>query len=200
MLTRWPFGDLTPMKYGRIVADPAWSYAMRSPAGYGKSPEAHYATMSAEAIKALPVSHLAAPDCYLFLWSTWPHLRVALEVMAAWGFAYVTGGSWHKVTRTGKSAFGTGYVLRSSTEPFLVGKIGRPMIASRSVRNVILAPEDIPDGIEAIRQEHSRKPVEMRQMTELLLPHAHACELFAREAWEGHDVWGNEVGKFEVAK
>ncbi|TDE40946.1 MT-A70 family methyltransferase [Antarcticimicrobium sediminis] len=197
MITPWPFGSLTPMKYGRIIADPAWAYAMRSDNGLAKSPEAHYQTMDLDDIKALPVSQLAGPDCYLFLWSTWPHLRQALEVMQAWGFSYVTGGSWHKVTKTGKSAFGTGYVLRSSTEPYLVGKIGAPQIASRSVRNVILSPEEIPDGIESIRREHSRKPPEMRQVTEQLLPRAHACELFAREAWEGHDVWGNESEKFD---
>ncbi|MGC9368689.1 MAG: MT-A70 family methyltransferase [Paracoccaceae bacterium] len=199
MLTEWPFGDLTPMKYGRIIADPAWEYAMRSDKGHEKSPEAHYETMSLDGIKALPVSQLAGPDCYLFLWSTWPHLPQALEVMAAWGFAYVTGGSWHKVTRTGKSAFGTGYVLRSATEPYLVGKIGAPKIVSRSERNVILCPEQIPDAIESIRREHSRKPPEMREMTERLLPHAHACELFARAPWPGHDVWGDEAGKFDEA-
>lgn len=200
MTARWPFGDLTPMKYGRIIADPPWKYIMRSAAGYEKSPEAHYETMDLAGIKALPVSHLAGPDCYLFMWSTWPHLPQALQVMRAWGFCYVTGGSWHKVTKTGKSCFGNGYVLRSSTEPYLVGKIGAPQISSRSVRNIILAPEEIPDGIESIRREHSRKPPEMREVTDLLLPRQHAAELFAREAWPGHDVWGNESGKFGGAE
>ncbi|MFE3838866.1 MT-A70 family methyltransferase [Pseudogemmobacter sonorensis] len=198
-LTDWPFGSLTPLKYGALLADPPWAYSMRSEKGHAKSPEAHYPTMPLEQIKALPVSELAGKDCYLFLWSTWPHVPQALEVMAAWGFDYVTGGSWTKRTVNWNVAMGTGYVLRSATEPFLVGRIGRPSIASRSERNVLLAPEDVPDSIEAIRREHSRKPVQMREMIDRLLPQSYFCELFAREAWEGHDVWGNEAEKFEGA-
>lgn len=195
----WPFHNLTPMKYGAILADCPWAYDMRSEKGYAKSPEAHYDTMPLDEIKKLPVGHLAGPDCYLFMWSTWPHLFQALEVMDAWGFEYVTGGSWTKRTPKGKVCFGTGYVLRSATEPFLVGKIGSPRPASRSERNLILAPEDIPNAIEAVRREHSRKPPQMREMIERLVPSAFCCELFAREEWPGHDVWGNEVGKFEGA-
>lgn len=198
----WPFADLTPMKYGAILVDPPWSYAMRSDKGLAKSPEAHYDTMPLDEIKALPVGHLAGPNCYLFMWSTWPHLPQAMEVMAAWGFRYVTGGSWTKRTVNWKTAFGTGYVLRSATEPYLVGCIGHPKPATRSERNIIAAPEsvlayeDIPDSIEAIRREHSRKPVQMRAMIERLLPGEYACELFAREAWQGYDVWGNQADKF----
>ncbi len=192
----WPFGDLVPMKYGAILADPPWAYAMRSGSGHGKSPEAHYDTMSLGDLCALPVDQLAGPDCYLFMWSTWPHLPQAMELMQAWGFAYVTGGAWHKRTATGKSAFGTGYVLRSSSEPFLVGKIGAPHISSRRERTVILSEAAVPDSIEALRREHSRKPPEMRAMIDRLLPHQHFCELFARAEWPGHDVWGNEVGKY----
>lgn len=186
MTSDWPFGDLIPMKYGAILVDPPWAYAMRSEKGYAKSPEAHYKTMPIEEIKALPVSYLAAPDCLLFLWSTWPHLPQAIDVMAAWGFTYVTGGDWVKRTASGKLAFGTGYLLRSSSEPFLVGKIGAPEIRSRRERTVI----------EAIRREHSRKPAEMRAMIERLLPRSHLVELFAREPWPGHDVWGNETARF----
>lgn len=39
MQTDWPFGHLTPLKYKAILADPPWSYKMRSEKGYGKSPE-----------------------------------------------------------------------------------------------------------------------------------------------------------------
>ena len=190
----WPFDPLMPMKYGAILVDPPWAYAMRSEKGHAKSPEAHYGTMSLEAIKALPVNQLAGPNCLIFIWSTWPHLPAALEVMAAWGFTYSTGGAWIKRAPSGKATFGTGYVLRSATEPFLVGRIASPQIASRSVRNLIEA--EVPDTIEGLRREHSRKPVEMRQMIERLLPRAFCCELFAREPWHGHDTWGNEADKF----
>lgn len=195
----WPFGTLTPMRYGAILADPPWSYRMRSEAGYAKSPEAHYQTMAIDEIAALPVRDLAGPDAYLFMWSTWPHLPQAMEVLRAWGFAYVTGGSWIKRANKGGLAFGTGYVLRSASEPFLVGRIGNPQPMSRRERNVIEA-EDVPDAIDAVRREHSRKPAQMRDMIERILPHSFCCELFAREPWPGHDVWGNETAKFEAAQ
>lgn len=183
----WPFEGLTPLKYGLILADPPWAYEMRSAGGYEKSPEAHYATLPIEAIARLPVGHLAAPDCLLIMWSTWPHLTAALDVMRRWGFAYKTGGAWVKRTPTGKAAFGTGYLLRSATEPFLVGTIGAPKIDSRSERNLI----------DATRREHSRKPADMRAMCERLMPSSWRCELFAREAWAGADVWGHEATKFD---
>lgn len=204
-MTDWPFDGLVPLRYGAILADPPWSYVMYSEKGHAKSPEAHYATMSLADLSALPVDRLAGPNCLLFMWSTWPHLGAAMELLVDWGFTYVTGGSWLKRTKSWKPAFGTGYVLRSATEPFLVGKLNTPKISSRSERNLINAPseilpaEDIPDSIEALRREHSRKPPEMRQMIERLLPHAFACELFAREAWPGHEIWGNETAKFDGA-
>lgn len=196
-ISDWPCGHLTPMKYSAILADPPWSFRMRSGKGHAKSPEAHYATIALADIAALPVAQLAAPDCYLFLWSTWPHLPQALEVMTAWGFEFVTGGNWTKRTVNGRLAFGTGYVLRSASEPFIIGRIGRPSIASRSERGVILSPRHVPDSIDAVRREHSRKPPEMRAMIDRLLPRGFFCEIFGREAWPGHDVWGKEADRFE---
>lgn len=199
MLTHWPFDPLTPMKYGAILADPPWAYKMRSAKGHAKSPEAHYRTMSIGALRDLPVADLAGPECLLFMWSTWPHLGQSMFLMREWGFTYVTGGSWIKRSKTWKLEFGTGYVQRSACEPYLIGKIGKPQTASKSERNVIAAPGAdtvIPDKIEALRREHSRKPVQMREMIDRLLPRAHKCELFAREPWAGNDVWGNETAKF----
>ncbi len=123
-----PFAPLKPGAYGLILADPPWPYEMRSEAGYGKSPEAHYDTMSLEEIAALPVDELAAPDCLLVMWSTWPHLQHALRVMRCWGFRYITGGSWTKRTRDGHPTFGTGFVFRtfSSAPPAGRGSARRP--------------------------------------------------------------------------
>ena len=185
----WPFDLLCPMRYGAILADPPWPYEMRSAKGHGRSPEAHYATMPIEEIKALPVHRLAGPDCLLFLWSTWPHLPVALEVIEAWGFTYKTGGSWTKRARNGRAAIGTGYLLRSSTEPFLIATIGSPEIRDRSIRN----------HIDALRREHSRKPPEAREMLRKLLPHAWACELFATEDWSEGETWAPKAHAWREA-
>ena len=185
---RWPFENLSPGAYGMIVADPPWSFATWSDKGHGKSAQRHYACMSLDDIKALPVADLAAPDCCLFLWATWPMLNEALEVMDSWGFAYKTGGAWHKKTKNGKTAFGTGYRVRCASEPFLLGYIGNPK-NSRAERNVI----------EGLVREHSRKPEAAYAWAERYLPEARHVDLFGRTRRSGWDVWGDEAGKFEVA-
>lgn len=183
--TTWPFDPLRPLSYDLIMADPPWQFRLWSDKGEGKSAQAQYATMDIASIKALPVSHLAGGDCLLFMWATFPMLPEALEVMAAWGFRYVTGGAWHKRTAHSKTAFGTGYRLRSSCEPFLIGTIGNPP-TTRACRNLI----------EAEAREHSRKPEAAFLMCERLLPAGRYLELFSRQSRAGWHTWGNESGKF----
>jgi N6-adenosine-specific RNA methylase IME4 len=171
-----------------IMADPPWAFATRSDKGLKKSPQAHYDCMSLDAIKALPVADISAPDCLLMMWATAPMLPHALEVMAAWGFTYKTMGAWAKRSKTGsKWAFGTGYILRSASEPFLIGTRGAPRVVSKSERNLIVAPV----------REHSRKPDEARAMLERMIPAGRRLEMFARETAPGWEAWGNQVGRFD---
>lgn len=201
----WPFPTLTPMKYGRILADPAWKYAMRSAKGYEKSPEKHYRTMPLPEMMQLPVSHLATDDCLLVMWSTWPHLDQAMRLMDVWGFKYKTGGAWVKRTKYGKPCFGTGYIFRSSTEPFLVGTIGKPTIYVKNQRNLIetedwIETDDyslIESHIDYLRREHSRKPPQMHTILERMRPEHFGAELFATEVISGYDAWGDQIGKFD---
>jgi N6-adenosine-specific RNA methylase IME4 len=184
----WPFGDLMPMHYGVILADPPWYFRNYSAAGEVKNPAAHYDCMDLPAIKALPVGHLAAPDCALVMWDTAPMLPHALETMAAWGFTFKSAGAWAKQSSTGeKWAFGTGYCFRSAAEFFLLGTIGKPRQMVRDVRNLIVAPV----------REHSRKPEAMRSACERLWP-GPRLELFARQSAPGWSAWGNETEKFDV--
>ena len=44
--------------------------------------------MSIDELCALPVAELAANDCVLFLWATFPQLPEALQLIKAWGFRY----------------------------------------------------------------------------------------------------------------
>jgi N6-adenosine-specific RNA methylase IME4 len=185
MSTGWPFAPLLPLKYGMIVCDPPWSFENWSAKGEAKNAKAHYDCMPLDALKALPVGHLAAGDCCLFLWATWPMLPEAMDLMRAWGFDYRTGGAWHKKTSGGKTAFGTGYRVRCACEPFLLGFIGNPS-NSRSQRNLI----------EGVTREHSRKPDEAYRWAEAYMPDAWRVELFSRQARPGWDAWGNESGKF----
>lgn len=185
-LFHWPFGNLQPHSYDLIMADPAWHFKTFSEEGEAKAPQAQYRTMSLDDIKALPVLDLAAPDCVLWLWAVNPMLPQAIEVLAAWGFEFKTAGTWLKTTVKGKVAFGTGYILRSSNEPFLIGTRGKP-VTSRSVRS----------GFMGLAREHSRKPEEAYANAEKLMPKARRLELFSRTNRVGWDCFGDEVGKFD---
>ena len=98
-------------KYSVIYADPPWRYRVYSKKGLGRSAESHYPTMSLEEIKALPIGELAAKDCVLFMWITFPCMQEALQVLEAWGFEYkTTAFVWIKQNRVSDGLFwGMGY-------------------------------------------------------------------------------------------
>ncbi len=190
-------------QYGVIYADPAWSYTMYSDKGYGKSPDAHYQCSHFDVMAALRDQLLfaSAPHCVLVMWAVWPMLPQALALMGAWGFEFKTGGSWSKVSTHGKQAFGTGYILRSTEEPFLIGTLGSPRIKNKSTRNRFYT-DDVPNdlrelslSVTALRREHSRKPDEMVTLIEELFDGPY-LELFARTSRPGWTSWGNETEKF----
>ena len=182
----WPFTGLQRGGYDVIVADPAWRFQTYSAKGkLKKSAECHYATMTLEQIKALPVADLAAPDCALFLWATAPMLREAIEVMDAWGFEYKSHGIWGKVTVRGRLAFGTGYRIRNSHEPWLIGTRGKPK-NTKGERSLLMAP----------LRDHSRKPEEFYAMVERWMPNARRLDLFSRTDRPTWSSWGNQTGLF----
>jgi N6-adenosine-specific RNA methylase IME4 len=185
----WPFGQLEPMAYALIMIDCAWRFETRSKAGEGKSPQAHYNTMTLEDIAALPVGDLADQNCLLWMWATAPLLHEQIRIMAGWGFKFTTSGVWVKTTVTGKLSFGTGYVLRNCHEPFLIGSRGEPSVNSRSVRSTILAPA----------REHSRKPDEAYAAAKALIPYGRAADVYSRETREGWESFGDQAGKFDEA-
>ena len=174
-------------KYDVIYADPPWKFKNWSKKGEGKGSAGQYDCMTLEDIKSMPVQELAAKDCWLVMWATFPLMPEALEVMNAWGFKYNSGGAWHKKTKHGKTAFGTGYTFRSAAELILVGKIGTPKVLDKKTRNII----------EAVAREHSRKPEEAREMVKNHFAGTNRIELFARSKCDGFDVWGNETDKFK---
>jgi N6-adenosine-specific RNA methylase IME4 len=180
------FAAIPRGRYSAIMADPPWRFAVYSDKGRGKSAEQHYRTMTLSDIKALPVAEIAAPDCMLWLWATAPMFRHALEVIDAWGFTYKTQGVWVKTTQAGRPAFGTGYLLRSSHEPFIIATRGKPEIVSRSTRSVITAQ----------RRAHSQKPEAARSAFERMTK-AERIELFARSVAPSWDAFGDQIGILE---
>ncbi len=77
--------------------------------------------MGIEEIKAMPVVEIADENAILWLWTTNAHLRVAFEVIAAWGFEYRTLLTWVK------DRMGTGEWLRGQTGHFVLAVRGKPV-------------------------------------------------------------------------
>lgn len=184
--------EIPLFKYDFIMADPPWLYENWSKKGEHKNASSKYSCMSLDEVKEIRVGEFAQPDCMLWLWATNPMFPHALECLRAWGFTYKTAGSWQKMSKTwvsgqpgAKEAFGTGYILRSSNEPYLIGTLGHPK-CSRSVRS----------GFMAAVRAHSQKPDVAFTNAERLMPNATRLELFSRQERPGWDAFGNEVGKF----
>jgi len=154
-----------------IVADPPWRYDSG-----GSLP---YPTMDIDDIKAMPVRDIAADDAVLWLWATNAHLRVAFDVVEAWGFEYRALLTWVK------DRMGTGEWLRGQTEHCLLAVRGRPVFVSGTHTTVL----------QAARREHSRKPEEFYDLVEATCAGA-KLELFCRQQRDGWQVYGNDTAKF----
>ena len=177
-------------QYGVIIADPPWQY---SNAGVRGNAEDQYSgTMTVADICALPVADLAAPNCVLLCWATWPLLREGLAVVQAWGFEYVTGFPWVKLTDEPrrnlwgdvefKPQYGTGFWGRGCTELLLIGRRGKVEVPRTASNTVLLLSANF---------GHSRKPENLYEYAEQFAgPY---LELFARRRRPGWDVFGNEV-------
>lgn len=187
----WPFGEMAPGGYELLMVDPPWAYEMRGVDGYGKSPQAHYTCLDLPSIRRLPIGKLAARDCLLWLWCTWPFVAngACLDVLTSWGFEGRTGFPWKKLTSGGKTAFGTGYIVRACTEPVILAVRGAPAYDKEFCARTR-------GLIEAEAREHSRKPEIAYTMAEKMMPHARRAEIFARQQRPGWDRWGDQAEKF----
>ena len=180
-------------KYQIIYADPPWSYYNDSYSYVGITTtvgmrNVPYSTMSSKDIMELPIDNLSDENCILFIWTTDYHLEKCLKVIKAWGFEYKTVGfSWAKKTKQGKPVcFMGAYTMKSGTEMCLLatkGKNVHKLVKNNKVRALV----------ESKREEHSKKPDEVRNRIVELLGDIPRIELFAREKTEDWDIWGNEI-------
>lgn len=188
------FAHLPMFAFDLIMYDPPWPYVTYSAKGQEKGAAEQYRTWTLRKIKTLPVGDLAARDCALMLWGTSPMLLDAKrpsyspmgDVLEALGFRYGAMGGWAKRTRYEKLRLGTGYVMRSVMEPFLIATTGSPE-HSKGARNLI----------NGLAREHSRKPDEAYRWCELYMPEAKRIEICSRSNRPGWEAWGDEVGKFD---
>lgn len=171
-----------------IYADNPWKY--RNSGGRGAA-DKHYPTLSLAELCMLPVEDLAAPNCALFLWATWPTLLDAFAVMKAWGFEYYNCGFvWVKTNKLQQDTpfVAMGYQTRGNSEPCLLGVRGKPQRIDKSVQQIILD-----DTIVApIGDEHSEKPAEARRRIERLYGDVPSLEMFSRVQAPGWELFGND--------
>lgn len=174
-------------KYQIIYADPPWSYYNDSTArkdcttikGMRRPP---YPVMASKEIMGLPIKEITDKNAILFIWTTDYHLERCLQVIKVWGFQYKTVGFvWNKL-RTFMGA----YTLKSGVELCLLATKGKDI-------HKLVKKHNVPSYIELKRQEHSKKPDEVRNRIVELMGDLPRIELFARQKTDGWDVWGNEV-------
>lgn len=163
-------GDLPPFQC--IYADPPWQYGNQ---GTRASTSKHYATMTLDALEALPIEKLAAPQCHLHLWTTNGFLFECPRLFAAWGFTYKSSFVW------AKPQIGIGNYWRNAHEFLLLGVRGGLTAQDHTLRSW----QEIP------REGHSAKPDRVRDLVEKLSPGPY-LELFGRKVVRGWTVWGNE--------
>jgi len=166
-------------QYNIIYADPPWQYWEDGK----KNQSRHYLTMPIDDIKAIQPP--AADNCILFMWATYPYLKEALEVIEAWGFKYSTAGFvWIKKNKVADTPFfGLGSWTRANSELCLIATKGSVERQSASVSQIIESPIE----------EHSKKPDIVRDKIVELVGDLPRIEMFARQATDGWDVWGQEA-------
>lgn len=186
-----------------IEADPPWLYRTWSEAGNAIARN-HYDLMSLDDLKALPVAEIAAPDCALFLWATYPLFPEALELGKAWGFTYKTVAfEWVKrAKRANKWHFGMGHWTRANAEPCLLFTRGNPKRKSAGVSQIIsdCTPDEfLYETVTMIEpvMKHSVKPEKVYGAIEQLTGSSY-LRLFARDErlnWTslGDGVTGNLI-------
>ena len=195
------------VKYGVVIADPPWQYKSPSALDISNplidgsrrsisvSLQNHYPTMRLDDIKNLQVP--SAKEALLFLWITNPMLAdgVGTDVVRAWGFTPTSVITWAKTNSVNDGvgffeipmvpSMKVGHWFRSASEHVIFAVKGQPK-----------RPENwpaIPTWFSHPRTPHSVKPNVIHEYAEKAMPQGPFLEMFARRAYKGWDVWGNEI-------
>ncbi len=174
-------------KYNIIYADPPWRYGSKATRS-GKPGLLDYPTMSMKEMCAMPVKEIAADVSALFMWYTGAFSAEAIDLGKAWGFKPIRVDKvWVKTTRLGNRHAAVGSWGMSDCEFIMLFTKGK--ICSEQIKRnqYVSYPQPYPG-------KHSKKPDFFREQIENRFPSNFTrLEMFAREAPEGWDVFGNEV-------
>ena len=178
-------------KYKVIVIDPPWNQGKTGKRSVrpNQDTKLDYPTMSKQELLQLPVSDWAAEQSFMWLWATnspdrrtkEPILRMAFDLMEAWGFSFYTLATWNK--RTGPCPFGPYQIV---TEHVLFGYRGKAQFDRRTLGKMQTLFTESPTV-------HSVKPDSFYQQINELFT-GDKLDVFARQVREGFDGWGNEYG------
>ncbi len=188
------FPQLPNKKFDIIYADPPWDYngKMQFDNSLVKTKNINYRnnifvssacfkypTMKLKDLLEIPIKNISHNNCILFMWSTNPHLKQAIQIGEYWGFEYKTVAFvWNKMNHN------PGQYTLSYCELCLLfkrGKIPLPR-GARNIKQLINIP----------RKEHSLKPNEVREGIEKMFPEQSKIELFARQQYKDWESWGLE--------
>jgi N6-adenosine-specific RNA methylase IME4 len=176
-------------KYAVIVVDPPWNQGKtgKRQVRPNQGTLLDYPTMTKDELLALPIADWAEERCFLWLWATnskdrqskEPILKMAFDLMAAWGFTYYTMVTWNK--RTGPCPFGP-YQIITEHVPF--GYKGKAIFERSTLGRLQTL-------FTASPTMHSAKPDSFYQQLHKLFQ-GNKLNVFARQVREGFDGWGNE--------
>lgn len=187
------FAPLPLESFDLLQIDFPWQWETRTERGRKKSPQ--YDCMTFEEVVESHPEYLLKPRGVAVFWCTWPLIaKQSMIIENCFGLEIKTGGCWSKRTKSGKLRWGTGHILRSVCEPFVVACRKGHRLRGRAEKNLIETLSEL--EVPGLAREHSRKPEEMYQMLERLTPGWRRADLFARQKRSGWESFGRERTKF----
>jgi ParB-like chromosome segregation protein Spo0J/N6-adenosine-specific RNA methylase IME4 len=207
--------DLPNKRYGVILADPNWGRTVYSTeTGMDRHAANHYVTASGDeehqddAIKALPVAEIAAPDAIVGIWCTEPWRGA--DVLRAWGFKPVAYRTWIKdivligeISASGLlhkgqqlevvDAAGTGFWGMDRDEVMVIGVRGKIPCPAPGTQGETVWFARRGEHATCPSDSHSDKPDVAHEWFEKHFPNVPKIELFARRARLGWKMWGAEA-------
>lgn len=164
--------------FGTVVIDPPWSYGNQGTRGAtSRAKKFHYHTMSLDALKALPIHALAAPNSHCHLWTTVAFQEASYALLRTWGFEPKSQAIWCK------PQLGLGNTWRLSHEILLLGIRGTALtFKHKGLRSWFVCK----------RGRHSSKPEQVRHYIEQASP-GPFLEVFGRRPVPGWVVMGDQI-------